>query len=316
MLGALQRADGRRDGRIGVGAGAGQHAAGEGGAVTAAVVGVHQQAEVEQAGLLMGELLVVAVGAQDMLGRALPLGGKVEVHTRPVIDTALDLISVDHHRGQLGNQVDALAQDVGQAVVLGVLIVTVHGQHAARHLVHQVGGRGVQNHIVGKALGQLTVVLQQLAEFGILLLRGQRAEQQQPDDLLKHKAVMGVGLGGQRVNVDAAVDQPARNGHNRAVLLFIVTDNVGHVRDTGQHTGAVQIAQAALDAHLVRQMWVQRGVMLHIFVAEQLKLIRLQRRNVRVIHRRYPSLYQAVYFYTYTFPPGLRLHQRPDNLIL
>ena len=53
------------------------------------------------------------------------------------------------------------------------------------------------------------MVLQQLAELGVLLLRGQGAEQQQPDDLLKHEAVMGVGLGGQRVNVDAAVDQAA-----------------------------------------------------------------------------------------------------------
>ena len=105
-------------------------------------------------------------------------------------------------------------------------------------------------------------MLQQLAELGVLLLRGQGAEQQQPDDLLKHEAVMGVGLGGQRVNVDAAVDQAARNGHDGAVLLLVIADNVGNVRDAGQHAGAVQIAQAALDAHLVRQMRVQRGVML------------------------------------------------------
>ena len=78
-----------------------------------------------------------------MLGRALPFGRQVEVHARPVVDAALDLVGVDHHRGQLGNQVDALAQDVGQAVVLGVLIVAVHGQHAPRHLVHLGGGRRV-----------------------------------------------------------------------------------------------------------------------------------------------------------------------------
>ena len=133
-------------------------------------------------------------------------------------------------------------------------------------------------------------MLQQLAELGVLLLRGQGAEQQQPDDLLKHEAVMGVGLGGQRVNVDAAVDQAARNGHDGAVLLLVIADNVGNVRDAGQHAGAVQIAQAALDAHLIRQMRVKGGVVLHIFVAEQLKLIRLQGRDVWVIHHAYPSL--------------------------
>lgn len=134
------------------------------------------------------------------------------------------------------------------------------------------------------------MVLQQLAELGVLLLRGQGAEQQQPDDLLKHEAVMGVGLGGQCVNVDAAVDQAARNGHDGAVLLLVIADNVGNVRDAGQHAGAVQIAQAALDAHLIRQMRVKGGVVLQIFVAEQLKLIRLQGRDVRVIHHAYPSL--------------------------
>ena len=133
-------------------------------------------------------------------------------------------------------------------------------------------------------------MLQQLAELGVLLLRGQGAEQQQPDDLLKHEAVMGVGLGGQRVNVDAAVDQAARNGHDGAVLLLIIADNVGNVRDAGQHAGAVQIAQAALDAHLIRQMRVKGGVVFQIFVAEQLKLIRLQGRDVWVIHHAYPSL--------------------------
>ena len=133
-------------------------------------------------------------------------------------------------------------------------------------------------------------MLQQLAELGVLLLRGQGAEQQQPDDLLKHEAVMGVGLGGQRVNVDAAVDQAARNGHDGAVLLLVIADNVGNVRDAGQHAGAVQIAQAALDAHLIRQMRVKGGVVFQIFVAEQLKLIRLQGRDVWVIHHAYPSL--------------------------
>ena len=204
-----------------------------------------------------------------MLGRALPLGGQVEIHAVAVVDAALDLVGVHHHGGQLGDQVDALAQDVGQAGILSMLIVAVHGQYASRHLVHQVGRRRVQDHVVRKAAGQLAVVLQQFAELGILVPRGQRAEQQQPDDFLKHKAVAGVGLGGQGVQIDAAVDQAAGNGHNGAVFLFIITDNAGHIGDTGQHTGAVQVAQAALDAHLVRQMRVQRGIMLYIFMAEQ-----------------------------------------------
>jgi len=37
-------------------------------------------------------------------------------------------------------------------------------------------------------------------------------------------------------------------------------------------------------------MRVKGGVVFQIFVAEQLKLIRLQGRDVRVIHHAYPSL--------------------------
>ncbi len=268
VLGAFQRADGRRDGRIGVGAGTGQHPAGEGGAVAAAVVGVSQQAQVQQAGFLMGELLVGAVGAQDVFRRTLALGGQVEVHAGPVIHPALDLVGVDHHGGQLG--------------------VAVHGQHAAGHLVHQVGGRGVQDHVIGKAPGQFPVVFQQFAELGVLLPVRQRAEQQKPDHFLKHEAVMIVGLGGQGVDVDAPVDQPPRNGHNVPLVVAVIPDNAGYIGDAGQHAGAVQVAQAALDPQPVGHPGVQVGVVLQVFMAEQFHFLRLQSRYVGIIHGQTP----------------------------
>ena len=298
VLGAFQRADGRRDGGVGIGAGAGQHAAGEGGAVAAAVVGVDHQAEVQQAGFLVGELLVGAVGAQDMFRRALALGGQVEVHAGPVVHPALDLVGVHHHGGQFRNKVDALAQDVGQAGILGVFIVAVHGQHAAGHLVHQIGGGRVEDHVVRKAPGQLPVVFQQLAELGVLLLVRQRAEEQQPHHFLKQKAVVVVGLGGQRINVDAAVDQPPGNGHDGAVRRLVIADNAGNVGDAGQNAGTIQVAQAALDAHPVGQMGVLMRVVLQILMAKLVQFIRLQGRNVRVIHRRAPL--SSLYIYSYT----------------
>ena len=47
--------------------GAGQHAAGKGRAVTAAVVRMHQQTHIQQLCFLVGELLVRTVGAEDVL---------------------------------------------------------------------------------------------------------------------------------------------------------------------------------------------------------------------------------------------------------
>ena len=173
-----------------------------------------------------------------------------------------------------------------------MLVVAVHGQHAAGHLVHDVGRGRVEDHIVGKAAGQLAVAFQQLAEACRLLGRGQAAEQKQPDDLLKHEAVVRVGFGGEGVDVDAAVDQAAGDRLHRAVGLFFVADNVGHVGDARQHAGAVGVAQAALDAEAVSLVRVQVGVVGEIFAAEQFQLLRLKRRNVGIVHRSFPFLYQ------------------------
>ena len=61
-----------------------------------------------------------------MLRSALPGDGVMEVHAFVVIHTALELVGVHHHGGQLGNQVDALGQDVGQAQIISVLVIAVH----------------------------------------------------------------------------------------------------------------------------------------------------------------------------------------------
>ena len=99
---------------------------------------------------------------------------------------------------------------------------------------------------------------------------------------------MVVGLGGQRVDVDAAVHQPPRNGHDGAVLGAVIADDAGHVGDARQHAGAVGVAQPPLDPQPVGQPGVQVGVVLQVFMAEQFHFLRLQRRYVGIIHRQAP----------------------------
>ena len=115
VLGALQRANGGCNGRVGVGARGGQHTGGKGGAVAAAVVCVDQQTHIQQLRFLVGELLVRAVGAEDVLCRALAGLGQVEEHALFIVVATLHLVSVHHHGGHAGNQVDALVQDVLKA---------------------------------------------------------------------------------------------------------------------------------------------------------------------------------------------------------
>lgn len=124
------------------------------------MVCVDQQAHIQQFGFLVGELLVRAVGAQDVLRGALAGLGHVEEHTLLVIIAALHLISVHHHGGHTGNQIDALVQDILQRQILGMLVIGIQAQHAPLHLVHNIGRRSI--HGIHKAIGQGAVLCQQL----------------------------------------------------------------------------------------------------------------------------------------------------------
>ena len=79
------------------------------------MVGVHQQAHIQQLCFLVGELLVRTVGAEDVLCRALAGLGQVEEHALLIVVAALHLVSVHHHGGHAGDQVDTLVQDVLKA---------------------------------------------------------------------------------------------------------------------------------------------------------------------------------------------------------
>ena len=68
VLGALEGAQRRRDGRIGVGAGGRDDVGGEGGVVAAAVLHMEDEGEVEDPGLQFGVLLVRAEHPQEILG--------------------------------------------------------------------------------------------------------------------------------------------------------------------------------------------------------------------------------------------------------
>ena len=245
VLGALQRADGRRDGRVGVGARRGEHAGGEGGAVAAAVVGMDQQTHIQQLRFLMGELLVRAVGAEDVLCRALAGLGQVEEHALLVVIAALHLVGVHHHGGHTGDEVDALVQDVLKAQILGVLVVGIQAQHAALHLVHHVGRGGV--HGIHEAVGQGPVLGQQLTELVQLALVGQTAEQQQPDDLFEDEAVVAVGLLHDLLDVDAPVDQLAGDWDDVPLLILFVANDIAYIGQTGEDAGAIRVPQTALD---------------------------------------------------------------------
>ena len=201
-----------------------------------------------------------------MLRRALAGLGQVEEHALLIVVAALHLVCVHHHGGHAGDQIDALVQDILQAQILGVLIIRVKAQHAALQLIHDIGRGGV--HGVHEAFRQGAVLCQDLTEIVQLLPVGQAAEQQQPNHLFKHKAVVAVGLVHDLVDVDAAVDQLAGSGDHMAFLILLITYNVADIGQASQNAGAVRVAQAALDAQTLTRLRVD-VVIGHIFLTQR-----------------------------------------------
>jgi len=173
----LQTADGRGNGRVGIRPRRGEHTAGERGIVAAAMLGVQNQADVQQLRLLAGEAAVEAHRGKDVFGKRHPVDRRMKKQALVVVIALFHLIGVDHNRRNARNQFNGLPDDVFQRHILRQLVVAVQRQHAAGQLIHNIRRRRLDDHILDKALRQLAVLLQQAREAGKLLRRRQIAEQ-------------------------------------------------------------------------------------------------------------------------------------------
>ena len=199
-----------------------------------------------------------------MLGRALAGHRQVQVHALLVVHALFHLICVHHHAGHGGNQRDALTHDVGQRQLVGVVVVRIQRQHAARHLVHDIGAGRFHNHVFHKVFRQFAELFQRVAKAHKLAFCGQRAKQKQPDDLFKHEAVLFIGGLHNALYINAAVNQLAvrRGAHP---VHHLIAHHVAHVRQPGQHAGAVRVAKAALHAQAFTFLWVDEVIFQVLF---------------------------------------------------
>ena len=100
----------------------GERAGDEGGVVAAAVPRVADKAYIEQFRLFVGKLFIRPYRAQYCLsGREFGLE-RMNIHALVVIMSALDLIGVCHYRGQLGDEIRALPDDIVKVRAVGILI--------------------------------------------------------------------------------------------------------------------------------------------------------------------------------------------------
>ena len=167
MTGALQSADAARDGGVGVGARGGQDAGGEGGAVTAAVLGVDHQAEIQEMGLGLGVLLIRAEDAEEVLGGAEVVVGVVEGQRLIEEGVAVDRVGLGRDDGKPRHDLNGLAEHIVQGHLVGIVVVGIQRHHGTRHLVHDVGRGGLENGILRKIFGQIACEGKMLSRDGV-----------------------------------------------------------------------------------------------------------------------------------------------------
>ena len=230
---------------------------GEGG-VVAAVVGVEDQGGIQRPRLQLREFLVLPQQIEDVLRHGQLLLRLMEEEVAS-LHVAVGQIAVNGQLGGVHRQLQALAQDVGHGDVVGLVVVAVQGQQAARQRVHHVAGGGFHHHIPHEILGQMAIVIEHQAEFVQLRAGGKLPENEQIHGLLKAEPLLRQAALHQLPHVVAAIVQHALTGDGVVVVDGVALD-LGDAGKAGQHATAVGIPQAALDIVFLIQRLVYAGV--------------------------------------------------------
>ena len=138
MQRALQRGDRAGDRAVGVGAGGGQHAAGKGRVVAAAVLGMQGEHQVQKVRLFRGKLIVPAQHVQEVLRQRHVLLRHVQVERLSIVIVLLGGVGVGHNDRKARRQFHRLAHDVFNGRVVRVGVIGIEREHRAGELVHDV----------------------------------------------------------------------------------------------------------------------------------------------------------------------------------
>ena len=157
------------------------------------------------------------------------------------------LVAIDRQEGELGDELEALAEDIGGGDIVGILVVGVQRQDTAGEDVHHVLTGGLEDHIPHEGGGQGAVGRQLVTEGGQFLAVGESGEQEQEHGLLKPRATL-LGKAADKVpHVNSAVVELAITGDDIAIGIPILGFDEGHLGEACHNAVAVDIAQTPLD---------------------------------------------------------------------
>ncbi|MPM45317.1 hypothetical protein SDC9_92003 [bioreactor metagenome] len=113
----------------------------KGGVIAAAVVGVEHQRNIQHPGLQLRIPPVLTQHPEKILRRGQLRPWLVDKQALPLVEP-IGLIGVNRQQRHNGNHLQALAQHISKADVIGLIVIAKQRQHRALHGVHQVLRRG------------------------------------------------------------------------------------------------------------------------------------------------------------------------------
>ena len=111
---------------------------GEGGVVAAAVFGVQDEAQVEHLRFQLGVSAVLAQHIQDIFRGGKVLSRLVDEERGVRMVVLVRLLRIDGEQGELGDELQGLAQNVAFGDVVRFRVVRIEGKHAAGEHIHHV----------------------------------------------------------------------------------------------------------------------------------------------------------------------------------
>lgn len=159
---------------------------------------------------------------------------------------ALCLICAVHEDGHFGDEIQCDAHFILDGGILGDVRIGIQREDAPSQFVHNVVRGRLHDGVHQKSRRQLPACTERAGHDLQLLGIRQHAEQQQVDHFLKDVAVFPFGVLDQVIDIITPVNQLSRNGLAFSFVHYIAV-HVTNPRNSGDHTGAVRIAQATLD---------------------------------------------------------------------
>ena len=151
---ALERADGRGVGGIGVGRGARKNAAGEGRVVAAAVLGVEHEHHIEEHCLVVGEVVALAEHLQDGFRHRVGRVGPRDVRPASLELRIAHAVRDGCDARQAGEERERHIDLVRGGDVVGGFVEGVEHENGSREHVHDALGLGGDGELVDVVHGQ------------------------------------------------------------------------------------------------------------------------------------------------------------------